>query len=59
MPGRTHLIVGMLGLVVFVLQGQYMDLVHNHLADIEGGPRIQTLVSAVLFASANRKFGNK
>jgi hypothetical protein len=50
---RTHLVVGMLGLVVFVLQGQYMDLVHNHLADMEDGPRMLFRSSHIylLFAS--------
>jgi len=46
---KTHLIVGMLGLVLFVLQGQYMDLVHNHLADLEDGPRMLFRSSHIYF----------
>lgn len=50
---KTHLVVGMLGLVVFVLQGQYMDLVHNHLADMEGGPRMLFRSSHIYFLFAS------
>lgn len=49
----THLVVGMLGLVVFVLQGQYMDLVHNHLADMEDGPRMLFRSSHIYFLFAS------
>lgn len=37
---KTHLWVGVLGLIVFVLQGQYMDLVHGHLAGMTDAPRM-------------------
>ena len=29
---KAHLLAGVAGLIVFVLQGQYMDLFHQHLA---------------------------
>ena len=45
----------MLGLIAFVLQGQYMDLVHDHLAGMADAPRmlfrsshIYLLLAAVL-----------
>jgi Na+-driven multidrug efflux pump len=50
---RAHLAVGMLGLVVFVLQGQYMDLVHNHLADMDDGPRMLFRSSHIYFLFAS------
>ena len=37
---RIHLIVGALGLVGFLLQGQYMDLVHAHLEHMDDAPRM-------------------
>ncbi len=37
---KTHLVVGMLCLIVFALQGQYMDQVHNHLVGMDDGPRM-------------------
>lgn len=37
---KTHLIVGILGLLAFVLQGQYMDLALAHLVGLEDGPRM-------------------
>lgn len=40
MLGRIHLAVGVLGLIVFALQGQYMDLVHDHLANMDDAPRM-------------------
>ena len=40
MLGKSHLAVGVLGLVLFVLQGQYMDQVHDHLAGMDDAPRM-------------------
>ena len=40
MLGRIHLAAGVLGLIVFVLQGQYMDIVHDHLVGMADGPRM-------------------
>ncbi len=37
---RVHIIVGALGLVVFVLQGQYMDQAHDHLAGMPDATRM-------------------
>ncbi len=37
---KMHLVIGIAGLMVFVLQGQYMDLVHDHLAGMADGPRM-------------------
>ena len=37
---KTHLIVGILGLILFVLQGQYMDLALAHLVGMEDAPRM-------------------
>jgi hypothetical protein len=37
---RLHLVVGLGGVVAFLLSGQYMDRVHNHLADMEPTPRL-------------------
>lgn len=37
---KTHLIVGMLGLLAFVLQGQYMDLALAHLVGMADAPRM-------------------
>lgn len=40
-PLRTlHLALGILGLVVFILTGQYMDRVHDHLRGMPEGPRL-------------------
>jgi hypothetical protein len=50
---RAHLAVGILGLVVFVLQGQYMDVVHNHLADMDDGPRMLFRSSHIYFLFAS------
>lgn len=36
----AHLSMGIAGLLVFALQGQYMDLVHDHLAGMADGPRM-------------------
>ena len=38
--GRLHLIVGVGGIILFVLTGQYMDLVLDHLAGMPDGPRM-------------------
>ena len=37
---RFHLIFGLLLFVIFLLTGQYMDRVHNHLQGMPDGPRI-------------------
>lgn len=37
---KTHLWVAALGLLVFVLQGQYMDHVHDHLVNMDDAPRM-------------------
>ncbi len=37
---KAHLLTGVAGLIIFVLQGQYMDLVHEHLATMPDGPRM-------------------
>ena len=37
---KAHLLTGVAGLIVFLLQGQYMDLVHGHLANMPDGPRM-------------------
>ncbi|MBT8102764.1 MAG: hypothetical protein KJO95_07320 [Gammaproteobacteria bacterium] len=37
---KTHLWVGVIGLIVFVVQGQYMDLVLGHLAHMADAPRM-------------------
>jgi len=35
-----HIVVGVIGLVTFLLTGQYMDLVHEHLVNMDDGPRM-------------------
>src|ERR1041385_6625634 len=37
---RFHLIFGLVMLVVFLLAGQYMDRVHEHLRNMADGPRM-------------------
>ena len=37
---RFHLIFGLLLVVIFLLTGQYMDRVHNHLRGMADGPRM-------------------
>jgi len=37
---RFHLIFGLLLFVIFLLTGQYMDRVHNHLQGMPDGPRM-------------------
>ena len=37
---RFHLIFGLVMLVVFLLTGQYMDRVHEHLRNMADGPRM-------------------
>ena len=37
---RFHLIFGLLLVIVFLLTGQYMDKVHNHLKGMADGPRM-------------------
>jgi hypothetical protein len=37
---RLHFVVGLLGIVAFVLTGQYMDKVHAHLDGMADGPRM-------------------
>ena len=37
---KAHLLTGVAGLIVFVLQGQYMDLFHAHLTTMADGPRM-------------------
>jgi Na+-driven multidrug efflux pump len=46
---KIHLYAGMLGLVVFALQGQYMDLVHEHLANTADAPRMLYRSSHIYF----------
>lgn len=46
---KIHLYAGMLGLVVFALQGQYMDLVHEHLANMADAPRMLYRSSHIYF----------
>lgn len=36
----AHLVVGIVGLILFLLSGQYMDLVHDHLRGMPDGPRL-------------------
>ena len=52
-----HLVAGILGLLLFVLQGQYMDHVHDHLAGMEDGPRMMFRSSHIylLLASLLRR----
>lgn len=38
--GPLHRWLGVAGVVVFVLSGQYMDIVWNHLRDMPDGPRL-------------------
>src|SRR5262245_20458887 len=37
---KVHLIFGVVVLVAFLLTGQYMDKIHNHLAGMPDGPRL-------------------
>ena len=37
---RFHLFFGLILLVVFLLTGQYMDIVHHHLAEMADKPRL-------------------
>jgi len=37
---RFHLIFGLLLVIIFLLTGQYMDRVHNHLQGMADGPRM-------------------
>ena len=37
---RLHLIVGVLALIAFVLSGQYMDRLYDHLRGMADGPRM-------------------
>jgi hypothetical protein len=37
---RFHLIFGLLLVIIFLLTGQYMDRVHNHLQGMSDGPRM-------------------
>lgn len=37
---RLHLVVGLVGVVTFLLTGQYMDRVHDHLHGMEPTPRL-------------------
>ena len=37
---RFHLIFGLLLVIIFLLIGQYMDRVHNHLQGMADGPRM-------------------
>ena len=37
---RIHYWVGVSGIIVFALTGQYMDIVHNHLTGMSDGPRM-------------------
>lgn len=37
---KAHVAAGILGLIVFVLQGQYMDHAHDHLIGMQDAPRM-------------------
>ena len=37
---RFHIIFGLLLVIIFLLTGQYMDRVHNHLQGMADGPRM-------------------
>lgn len=37
---KLHLIAGLLGLVAFILTGQYLHWAHNHLQGMADGPRL-------------------
>ena len=37
---RFHLIFGLLLVIIFLLTGQYMDRLHNHLQGMSDGPRM-------------------
>ncbi len=37
---RLHLAIGVLGLMAFILSGQYMHWVHGHLRGVPDGPRL-------------------
>lgn len=37
---RLHFWLGITGILVFLLTGQYMSLYHNHLQDVADGPRM-------------------
>lgn len=37
---RLHMVVGMVALLGFILTGQYMDRVHDHLTGMPDGPRL-------------------
>ena len=46
---KIHLYVGVAGLIVFALQGQYMDRVHDHLANMADAPRMLYRSSHIYF----------
>lgn len=50
---KTHLVFGVLGLLVFALQGQYMDIVQDHLAGLADGPRMLYRSSHIYFLLAS------
>lgn len=50
---KMHLLTGALGLLVFVLQGQYMDLFHEHLRNMADAPRMLYRSSHVYFLLAS------
>jgi cytochrome c biogenesis protein CcdA len=39
-PGRFHIALGVVTVIVFVLTGQYMDRVHDHLVGMADAPRM-------------------
>ncbi|HEY5444689.1 MAG TPA: hypothetical protein VIJ87_09515, partial [Pyrinomonadaceae bacterium] len=60
---RVHIIFGLLLFVVFLLTGQYMDKIHNHLRGMADGPRmlyrsrhIYILLSAMLHLGVGSYF---
>lgn len=50
---RIHYWIGVLGIIAFVLTGQYMDIYHNHLIDMEDGPRMLYRSSHIYFLLAS------
>lgn len=57
---RVHFIVGALGLVVFLLTGQYMHLVYDHLRGMDDAPRMLFRASHIyilLSSVVNLAFG--
>jgi len=49
---KLHLGAGILGLILFLLQGHYMDSVHDHLVGMADGPRMLYRSSHIYFMMA-------